>query len=55
MSKLSRRETLAGGGKVMAAAAVLPFLPSVLTGVADRANGVQQAISRGSSFIRCFV
>ncbi len=28
MSKLSRRETLAGGGKVMAAATVLPFLPS---------------------------
>ena len=29
MSKLSRRETLAGGGKVMAAAAVLPFLPAI--------------------------
>ena len=29
MSKLSRRETLAGGGKVMAAAAVLPFVPSI--------------------------
>ena len=28
MSKLSRRETLAGGGKVIAAAAVLPFVPS---------------------------
>ena len=29
MSKLSRRETLARGGQVVAAAAVLPFIPSI--------------------------
>ena len=29
MSKLSRRETLAGGGKAVAAAAVLPLFPSI--------------------------
>ena len=29
MSKLSRRETLAKGGQAMAAAAVLPFIPSI--------------------------
>ena len=29
MSKLSRRETLARGGQVVAAAAVLPFIPTV--------------------------
>ncbi len=29
MSKLSRRKVLAGGGQAVAAAAVLPFLPSI--------------------------
>ncbi len=35
MSKLSRRETLARGGQAVAAAAVLPFLPSINPAQAD--------------------
>ena len=35
MPKLSRRETLARGGQAVAAAAVLPFLPSVAAAKGD--------------------
>ena len=35
MSKITRRETLAGGGKVIAAAAVLPVIPTIAHAMSD--------------------